>query len=381
MIAARLQPLMTRLVLSDQSGFVPGRSTAHNLRTFFAVAGSTAADDDVAALFLDATNVFDSLVWEYLFTLLSRVGLSLRFVGWIRLLYTKPVAQLRLNGGISTPFWVARGTRQGCPRSLLLIAMEPLAPCLRQHYGDRGIPFRQRPFLISMYADDIALCVREPRKNLDVLLDEILRFSEFSGITINWSKSVVLPLSSGAVGFLSRYSIAWADGRVSYLGVWLSCDVETLWKANYGTVMSWQEDRIEMWHPLPLLLIGRIAIAKMIVLPKILYLFVNLPLVLAACFLKHLRSAMIRLVWAGRQPKIAWEKLTLPFELGGLAAPDMELYYYCKQANFAYYWIRPVRYMPHLAPENDAVWPDDLMQVFGGLSRPQPRGGYCGVHC
>ncbi|KAJ1142759.1 hypothetical protein NDU88_009072, partial [Pleurodeles waltl] len=34
MIAARLQPLLPRLVLPDQSGFVPGRSTGHNLRTF-----------------------------------------------------------------------------------------------------------------------------------------------------------------------------------------------------------------------------------------------------------------------------------------------------------------------------------------------------------
>ncbi|XP_069094105.1 uncharacterized protein [Pleurodeles waltl] len=125
----RLQPLLSRLVLPDQSGFVPGRSTSHNLRTFFAVLGSLETDDDVAAVFLDAAKAFDSLAWEYMFALLNRVGLSARFVNWIRLLYTLPTARLRLNGGVSAPFPVSQGKSQGCPLSPLLFAaaMELLA--------------------------------------------------------------------------------------------------------------------------------------------------------------------------------------------------------------------------------------------------------------
>ncbi|KAJ1128267.1 hypothetical protein NDU88_006646 [Pleurodeles waltl] len=376
MIAARLQPLMTRLVLPDQSGFIPGRSTAHNLRTFFAVAGSVSADEVAAAVFLDATKAFDSLLWQYLFALLERVGMSRRFVNWIRLLYSQPVARLRMNGCVSEPFAVARGTWQACPLSPLLfaIAMEPLAAFLRQHHSKRGLPCRQRAILISMYADDVALYVRDPARNLDVLLDEIVRFGGVSGVAINWTKSVVLPLSSGTAECRSRYPIVWADGPVRYLCLWLSCDVEMLWLANYGKAMAWLEDRITIWRSLPLSLTGRIAVAKMIVLPKFLYLFINLPLVLTVSFLQRIRSAMIRLVWAGGQPRIAWKTLVLPFEMGGLAAPDLELYYYCAQALFAYYWIRPIRYLLHLAPESDAVWPDGLERVLGCLDRVRPRG-------
>ncbi|KAJ1203235.1 hypothetical protein NDU88_007027 [Pleurodeles waltl] len=134
-------------------------------------------------------------------------------------------------------------------------------------------------------------------RNLDILLTEVVRFGTFSGIVMNWSKSVVLPLTRHTARFPSRYPVEWAEGPVRYLGVWLSCDVETLWLANYGRLVAWLEDRLEMWRSLPLSLTGRIDIAKMVVLPKFLYLFVNLPLMLPRSFLRRLRSA---LVWAAQ---------------------------------------------------------------------------------
>ncbi|XP_069064714.1 uncharacterized protein [Pleurodeles waltl] len=124
--------------------------------------GTLEVEEEAAAVFLDATKAFDSLVWKYLFALLGSVGLGARFVKLIPLLYTDPVARLRLNGSISDPFLVARGTRQGCPLSPLLFAMtmEPLAAFLQQHHNNRGMLYHQRPILISMYADDITLYVR-----------------------------------------------------------------------------------------------------------------------------------------------------------------------------------------------------------------------------
>ncbi|XP_078505128.1 tRNA-specific adenosine deaminase 2 isoform X3 [Lissotriton helveticus] len=37
LLAVRLKPLMTNLILPDQSGFIPARSTGHNTRTLFAL--------------------------------------------------------------------------------------------------------------------------------------------------------------------------------------------------------------------------------------------------------------------------------------------------------------------------------------------------------
>ncbi|XP_078524864.1 vomeronasal type-2 receptor 26-like [Lissotriton helveticus] len=67
LIAARISLLLPDLVLPDQAGFVPGRATSHNLRTFFSVYDSVSEDLPMAAIFLDATKAFDSLEWDYVF--------------------------------------------------------------------------------------------------------------------------------------------------------------------------------------------------------------------------------------------------------------------------------------------------------------------------
>ena len=75
---------------------------------------------------------------------------------------------------------------------------------------------------------------------------------------------------------------------------------------------------------------------------------------------------MTRLIWADKQPRFAWEQLTLPIQQGGLCAPDMELYFYCAQAKFSYYWFHLVAFMPQLAVEGDCLFPVPLQVAICG---------------
>ena len=136
LLANRLSLLLPRLFKPDQSGFIPQRSTSHNLRTLFAVMQDIDPDLDAAAIFLDATKAFESLEWGFLHRFLTSVGVSRWLLEWIRLLYSATVARLEINGTISEPFPLTRGTRQGCPLSPLLfqLLMEPLAARLWQRH-------------------------------------------------------------------------------------------------------------------------------------------------------------------------------------------------------------------------------------------------------
>ena len=84
-------------------------------------------------------------------------------------------------------------------------------------------------------------------------------------------------------------------------GVWITPDPEALIRANYGEVMSRLSDQIDKWITLPLNLVARVGILKMVVLPKHLYLFINLPIRLGAPFFATLKAQTSRLLWAGRQ--------------------------------------------------------------------------------
>lgn len=204
---------------------------------------------------------------------------------------------------------------------------------------------------MSLYADDLVLYMVRPEENLAPMLREVERYGALSGITTNWKKSVLFPLTEHTKEFSNEYPLVWAGGPVRYLGVWLSQDMQTLWTENYGRVVSWLEVKIKHWKPLPLSLIGRVDVTKMVMLPKLLYLFVNLPIPLPQYFFKRLRSLMIEFIWAGKQPRVQWVVLTLPLDQGGMAAPDFTLYAYCAQAQFLQFWAHPTPFQPHVAIE------------------------------
>lgn len=82
---------------------------------------------------LDANKSFDSVEWQYLWSVMKKLGFGPGFLNWVQMLYLKPTACIKVNGMESSSFPLARGTRQECPLSLLLfaVAIGPVATCLR----------------------------------------------------------------------------------------------------------------------------------------------------------------------------------------------------------------------------------------------------------
>ena len=142
-LANRLLPVLPRLIHSDQCGFMPARSTRHCLRRLYsALARVRDLMGSKSLLSLDFEKAFDSVDWEYLDGLLDRLGFGPYFRKCVRTLYNGSMAQVRVNGCLSEPFPICRGTRQGCPLSPLLfaLAIEPLAYWIRidaQELGGR----------------------------------------------------------------------------------------------------------------------------------------------------------------------------------------------------------------------------------------------------
>lgn len=68
----------------DQTGFIPKRNSASNLRRLFNIMySSRSLGQDLAILSLDAEKAFDQIEWPYLFAVLKKFNLGENFISRI----------------------------------------------------------------------------------------------------------------------------------------------------------------------------------------------------------------------------------------------------------------------------------------------------------
>jgi hypothetical protein len=124
-LACRLEPCLQDVISDDRTGFIKGRQLFSNVRWLLNIILSPSiSPDPKIAVSLDAEKAFNRVEWDYLFKILGRFGFVSNFISWISLLYSAPMDSEHTNSPYSKHFPLSRGTRQGCPMSPLLFAME-----------------------------------------------------------------------------------------------------------------------------------------------------------------------------------------------------------------------------------------------------------------
>lgn len=74
------------------------------------------------------------------------------------------------------------------------------------------------------------------------------------------------------------------------------------------------------------------------IVPRLLYLFQMIPVLLPSRALRQLRSAVTTFIWREKRPRLRYSFLSLPSRMGGLAAPSFEIYQLFVQLNFILEW-------------------------------------------
>lgn len=326
---------------SDQTGFIPGRYSFCNVRKILNILYADYNNKEGAILSLDARKAFDTIEWPYLFTTLEKFGFSNSFIDWVRILYKSPKSSILTNGNKSKPFSLQRGVRQGDPLSPLLfdIALEPLAIGIRAHPNIKGIKLGKTETRVTLYADDLLICLADPRTSIPALLDYVNSFSIISGYTINWGKSEFMPLGDNLPQeFLDALPFKVAHEYFNYLGLKLTNNSAHLFKANFADLVDKLKANINAWRTLPLTMIGRVNAIKMVSLPRFLYLFQNLPIYLSTSFFKKLDSIILPFVWGYKSHRISKAHLYKSTNEGGLGLPNIKHYYWAANSRALTYW-------------------------------------------
>lgn len=143
---------------------------------------------------LDAEKAFDCVNWSFLYKVLDKFGFHSTFIKTLRALYDSPRARIKINGAVSSPFSLEKGTRQGCPISPLLFAIfiEPLSQWIIQDNNIKGIAMYGRELIILLFADDVLVYLTDPEQSLARLLELLEQYGSFSGYKLNVPKTQIL---------------------------------------------------------------------------------------------------------------------------------------------------------------------------------------------
>lgn len=221
---------------------------------------------------------------------------------------------------------------------LYALAVEPLAIALRSHPHIQGLCIGGLTEVISLYAEDMLLYLADAGPSLRAALHVITAFGAYSGLQINWAKSQILPLDLGAPNSEQATLPLARASKIKYLGIQISRSISEYIALNIEPLFTTLKLKTQVWSRLPLGVMGRINLVKMILLPKLVYIFWHSPIHLPRRMFKAMETILNTFVWGPSRHKLPWKVLKCPTELGGTALPDLYIYYIAAQLSHFFHF-------------------------------------------
>ena len=247
----RWEEHLRQFVQEHQQGFLEGRSIIKDLvEVENAMILRSLDSADSAAVFLDFAAAFPSISQEYVMQVLQHIGMPTNALNAFRMLYDTSSCRIALKGATFDGFLMTSGVRQGCPLSPLIYAV--IAEALLEK-----IELEAPGTFVRAYADDTALVMKNFWIAGPHLVEIFQKIELVSGLRLNKSKSLVVPLSAHNFKDFEARKLrdlpAWADMPVKlsckYLGFQMGpAKKDSSWKAPFSKYL----ERVNMWQDQPL---------------------------------------------------------------------------------------------------------------------------------
>jgi hypothetical protein len=141
---------------------------------------------------LHAEKAFDKIQHPFIIKVLGRSGIEGPYLNVKKAIFSKPVANIKLNGEKLEAIPLKSGTRKGCPlySYLFNIVLEVLARAIRKQKEVKGIQIGKEEVKITLFADDMIVNISDPKNSTRELLNLINTFSAVAGYKIDSNKSM-----------------------------------------------------------------------------------------------------------------------------------------------------------------------------------------------
>ncbi len=323
-LAMRVEKIIHQLINPDQSGFVKGRLIGESVRTIQDIMDFTKNKNIPGLLlFLDFEKAFDSLEWNFLFSVLERMNFGSDFVNYVKALYKNISSCVLNNGFTSNYFTVERGVRQGDPLSsyLFILAIELLSCKIRENSLISGIQIADTEIKLIQYADDTT-CVLRDVQSATHLLNLVQKFTEVSGLKLNVSKSQAMWIGSQRNSNDKPLDVEWPREPIKALGVYFSYDEAAAENMNFAPKIKQVKTLLNIWKSRCLTLAGKILLIKTFALSRFIYLasVIHFP----DTIIYEIDKIIYNFLWNGGRGFIKKSTIIGDIDEGGLKMVDVK---------------------------------------------------------
>lgn len=197
-LAARVGPLLAKLVGPQQNAFIPGRCITANITFLQLLPQALRLQGKGAVLaFLDIRKAYDTVSRSFLAEVMDRVGAGSGWLRWVRTLLSGTYTAACVNGHASRPVLFEEGVRQGCPLAPALFLFAALAlECWLRACPVAGVEVTPGQWVYAMqFADDTEVLLRDARPDTVCrFLQHMCVYERATGQALNPSKSRLLPV-------------------------------------------------------------------------------------------------------------------------------------------------------------------------------------------
>ncbi|CAA7045269.1 unnamed protein product [Microthlaspi erraticum] len=202
LLTKRLQPILPTIISENQTAFVPGRAISDNVlithETLHYLKGSKVTKFCSMAVKTDMSKAYDRLEWNFIATVLERMGFHAKWINWIFQCISTVSYSFLINGSAQGSVIPQRGIRQGDPLSpfIFILCGEVLTGLCNNAQVSGLLPgikvAKESPRINHLlFADDTMFFCKTKHQCCVALTSILKKYEEASGQQINSQKSSI----------------------------------------------------------------------------------------------------------------------------------------------------------------------------------------------
>ena len=323
-IANRMIPALCEIIHPNQTGFLPERRIATNIRKILdVVCESEVEQQDNIIMTCDYLKCFDRIEYECIHKALEYFEFSKVISKYVRVLYTGFKLKVQNNGFFSKEIQVTRGVHQGGPASnaIFIAVAELLAIALRKDETIEGVYVKDVLNFLNQYADDMDVSLKYSEKNLNRVLEHIEKFHSSTGFLLSYEKTTIYRVGSLKKSKAELYTpkkMNWTSDKINVLGVDITNGGtdKVLLTTNYEDLVTKSEQICNSWARRNLSLMGKIEVINTAIASMFVYKMSVLPRIPEE-YINRLHNIFEKFIWNGHRAKIPLKILQTNKEEGG----------------------------------------------------------------